>query len=104
MEKAGTIWDLTWNTDWLTPWDHETEEFTLTGMEEVQMAFRALYRKEKQPLGVKIAGEIAEHLVVARFNELVGAAHRVAEDTCPELVGFPILSTAHEWDILCPSQ
>jgi hypothetical protein len=103
-EKGGNIWDLTWNTDWLTPWDQETEEFTLTGMEAVQEAFGTLYCDEKQPLGVKIAGEITEHLVVARFDELIGAAHRIAKELCPELCGLPVLSTAHEWDRLYPSQ
>ncbi len=103
-EKGGDIWDLTWNTDWLTPWDHETEEFTLTGMEPVQKAFGKLFCDEKQPLGVKMAGEITEHIVVARFNELIGAAHRVAKEPCPQLDGFPVLSTAHDWDRLYPSK
>lgn len=102
-ENGGDIWDLTWDTAWLTPWDHETDEFTLTGMEAVQTAFKKLYCNEKQSLGVKLAGEITEHLVVARFDELVGAAHRVAKESCPKLDGFPILSTAHDWDVLCPS-
>ena len=103
-EKGGDIWELTWDTDWLNPWDTETADFTLTGMEPVQSAFADLYCDETQPLGVKLAGEVTEYLVVARFNELIGAAHRVAKDSCPELDGFPILSTAHEWDTLHPSQ
>jgi hypothetical protein len=102
-ENGGDIWDLTWETDWLTPWDHETDDFTLIGMEPVQSAFGGLFCDEEQPLGVKIAGEITEHLVVARFNELIGAAHSVAKDSCPQLDGFPVLSTAHDWDRLCPS-
>lgn len=101
--RGGDIWDLTWDTNWLTPWDHETAEFTLTGMEAVQKSFGKLYCDEKQPLGVQLAGEITEHLVVARFNELIGAAHRVAKNECSQLEGFPILSTAHDWDVLSPS-
>lgn len=103
-EKGGDIWDLTWNTDWLNPWDAETEAFTLSGMEPVQQAFKILYSDSIQPLGVRIAGELTEHLIVARFNQLIGAAHRLAKEDNPELDGFPILSTAHEWDMLCPSQ
>jgi hypothetical protein len=103
-EKGGDIWDLTWNTDWLTPWDRETEQFTLTGMESIQSAFGKLFCDEKQPLGVKLAGEITEHLLVARFNELIGAAHKLAKQMCPQLDGFPILSTAHDWDRLFPSK
>ncbi len=102
-ETGGDIWDLTWSTDWLTPWDQSTDEFTLAGMGSVQIAFGKLYCDEKQPLGVKLAGEVAEHLVVARFNELIAAAHRVAKETCPQLDGFPVLSAAHDWDTLCPS-
>ena len=103
-EKGGDIWKLTWNTDWLTPWDHETDEFTLAGMEQVQRAFAKLYCDEKQPLGVKLAGEVTEHLVVARFNELIAAAHRLAKEECPQLNGLPVLSTAHEWNTLSPSK
>jgi hypothetical protein len=48
-EKGGDIWDLTWNTNWLTPWDHQTEEFMLTGMEAVQEGFAKLFCDERQP-------------------------------------------------------
>lgn len=102
-EKGGTIWDLTWDTEWLNPWDAETDEFTLTGMELVQDAFRDYYCDDKQPLGIRLAGEITEHLVVARFNQLIGAAHRAAKESCHGLFGLPVLSTAHDWDRLSPS-
>lgn len=101
--KGGDIWDLTWNTEWLSPWDEETSDFTLTGMEPVQDAFKHLFGDEKQPLGTKLAAEVAEHLVVARFNELIVAVHQEAKDWCPDLDGVPVLSTAHDWDTLCPS-
>lgn len=103
-EKGGDIHDLTWNTDWIRAWDHESGEFPLTGMEPARAAFRRLYNDPKQPLGIQMAGEITQYLVVARFNQLIGAAHRAAKETCPGLCGFPILSSAEEWDTLCPSQ
>lgn len=102
-KEGGDIWRLTRDTEWLYPWNTETDEFTLTGMEPVQGAFKELFLDQKQPLGVRLASEVAEHLVVARFNELIGAAHRVAKNSCPELDGLPILSTAHDWDTLYPS-
>lgn len=102
--QGGDIWDLTWDTEWLSPWDTETEDFVLTGMEPVQSAFSKLYCDKGQALSIELAGEIAEHLVVARFNELIGAAHDEAKDICPELEGIPVLSTAHDWDCLFPSQ
>lgn len=93
--KAGDIWDL----DWLAPWDVETErDFTLEGMESVQEAFASLYLDEGQPLSVLIAGDLAEHLVTARFMHLIAAAHKVAKRRYPGLNGLPILATAHDWD------
>ena len=103
FEKGGDIVDLTFETEWLEDWSAETDEFTLTGMENVQAAFSKLYRDETQPLSVELAGEIAQCLVIARFNELINASHKVAKGLCPELDGLPVLSTAHDWDTLCPS-
>jgi hypothetical protein len=100
---GGNIWELTWDLGWLTPWDVETDEFTLSGMETVQNAFAQLYCDENQPLSVTLAAELAEHIVVARFNELVGEAHKLAKENCLDLAGLPILSTAHDWDVLSPS-
>ena len=57
-----------------------------------------MYSAKKQPLGVKLAGEVAEHLVTARFMELVAAAHKVAKRRYPDLKGLPVLATAHDRD------
>ena len=103
-KQEENLWDLTWETEWLSSWDAETDDFNLTGMELVQDAFKELYGDRRQPLGVQLAGEVTEYLVVARFNELIGAAHDLAKEQCSELDGFPILSTAHDWDTLYPSQ
>jgi hypothetical protein len=95
-KKAGDIWDL----DWLSAWDTECfESFVLHGMEPVQEAFAKLFLKEKKPLGVKMAEEVAEHLVTARFMQLVAAAHKVAKRKYPPLKGCPVLATAHDWDV-----
>ncbi len=94
-KKAGELWDL----DWLADWDTEPSgRFPLTGMETVQKAFEVLYRDPAQPLGVKMAGDVAGHLVTARFMELVAAAHAVASKRYSKLRGLPILATAHDWD------
>jgi hypothetical protein len=93
--KAGDIWDL----DWLSEWDAERDEcFVLRGMEPVQEAFAELFLDENQALGVKLAEEVAEHLVAARFMELVAAAHKAAKRRYAGLKGLPILATAHDWD------
>ena len=94
-KKAGDIWEL----DWLSEWDAEHKEcFVLRGMEPVQKAFADLFPDEKQPLGVKLAEEVAEHLVTARFMELVAAAHKAAKRRYAGVKGLPVLATAHDWD------
>jgi hypothetical protein len=104
-EKGDTLWNLTWNTEWLSRWDtHSDSQFTLNGLESVQEAFENLYAKESQPLGVQLAGEIAEYLVVARYDELIGEAHAVAKKKCRDLKSVPVLCTAHDWDTLYPMQ
>jgi hypothetical protein len=94
-QTAGDVWDL----DWLSQWDAERRErFVLRGMEPVQEAFAALFLDERQPLGVKLAEEVAKHLVTARFMQLVAAAHKTAKRRCAGLKGLPVLATAHDWD------
>ena len=94
-KEAGDTWEL----DWLAEWDTVCEEcFVLRGMESVQNAFAELCLDEKMSLGVRLAEEVAEHLVTARFMELVAAANKVAKRRYPGLKGLPVLATAHDWD------
>jgi hypothetical protein len=93
-KKAGDIWDL----DWLAEWDAEhPDRFVLIGMEPLQEAFAELFA-HNQTLGIELAEEIAEHLVTARFMQLVAAAHLAAKHLYPALAGLPIFATAHDWD------
>ncbi len=94
-KKAGDVWEL----DWLSEWDAEWDEcFVLRGMESVQEAFAELFLDDERPLGVKLAEEVAEHLVTARFMELVAAAHKTAKRRYAGVKGLPVLATAHDWD------
>jgi hypothetical protein len=94
-KTAGDIWDL----DWLSGWDAEQRErFVLTGMEDVQQAYADLFAGEDQPLAVRLAEEVTDHLVTARFMQLVGAAHELAKARFTGLDGMPVLATAHDWD------
>ena len=96
-KQAGNIWEL----DWLSRWDAERQEcFVLRGMEPVQEAFAELFLEQGKPLGIQLAEEVAEHLVTARFMELVAAAHAVAKDRYAGLRGLPVLATAHDWDMV----
>lgn len=85
--------------DWLASWDAESRPaFVLTGMEKVQDAFANYYRRKTRPLYVEIAAELAEHLVTARFMELIAAAHSKLRDRSADGKLIPFLSTAHDWD------
>jgi hypothetical protein len=101
-KTSGSIWDL----DWLAYWDADTEneQFTLTGMEAVHEAFARCFCDESQPLSVQMAADLADHLVNARFMQLIAAAHEVAKRKCKALVGLPILATAHDWDTVQQTQ
>jgi hypothetical protein len=48
-------------------------------MESVQEAFANCYCDEDQPLTVKMAAELADHLVNARFMQLIAAAHAASK-------------------------
>jgi hypothetical protein len=95
-KTAGSIWELEWLADWQA--DTESEEFVLTGMEAVQKAFADCYCDQSQPLSVKMAADLADHLVNARFMQLISAAHAVAKLRYKPLDGLPVLATAHDWD------
>ena len=93
--KAGDVWDPAW----LAKWDAETvQPFTLEGMGPVQKAFAELYGRMQEPLGVQMAGELAEHLITARFMELIASAHKASKRRHGELKGLPVLATAHDWE------
>ena len=100
-KQAGDIWELSWLAEWDAEWD---ECFVLRGMESVQQAFADFFCDDRQPLGVKLAAEVAEHLVTARFMELVAAAHKSAKRRYAGLKGLPILATAHDWDTIHQSK
>jgi hypothetical protein len=94
-KTAGDVWNL----EWLASWDAENRgNFILRGMEDVQQAFADLFADENQPLGFRLAEEVTEHLVTARFMQLVAAAHQDAKSKLQALDGTAVLATAHDWD------
>jgi len=96
-QTAGDIWEI----EWLASWDANTKEsFPLRGMEAVQEAFANLCGGSRRPLSISLSAELAEHLVTARYMQLIAAAHDHAKRTYRPLQGLPILSTAHDWDTL----
>jgi len=96
-KSAGDVWEL----DWLAGPDAAFDErVVLHGVEAVQAAFAEVFLDECRPLGVGLAEEITEHLVTARFMQLVAAAHRIAKQEYAPLDGLPVLATAHDWDVV----
>lgn len=94
-KTAGDVWDL----EWLSSWDAENRgRFVLRGMEDVQQAFSDLHTAKEQSLGTQLAEEVTEHLVTARFMQVVAAAHERAKANFRGLDGMPVLATAHDWD------
>src|SRR5262245_24877178 len=90
--------------EWLAHWDcHSKKQLMLTGMESLQSIFGELYCDENQPLSVQLAADLAEHLVTARFMQLIAAAYELAKGELKSVTEVPILATAHDWDTVYSS-
>jgi hypothetical protein len=74
--------------DWLSDWDSDyQDDVTLTGMEELQLVYK------NEELSQEEVG-IASLLIVVRFQQLIKEAISHMKK------GFPILATAHEYDLI----
>ncbi len=94
FKTAGDQWDI----DWLALWDAQsTTSFELTGMEPLQKAYSVYGPSPDRTLLEDLVLELTDHLVNARFMQLIAAAHESAKRACPALSGLPVLSTAHDW-------
>lgn len=83
--------------DWLSDWHSVSDDIVLTGLEAVQADF-AWYAEEHDQNDESFdeVFEIATHLVMAKFVALVQAAVASGELVKP----IPILSTAHDYDVI----
>ena len=98
-KTAGNIKGYDWN--WLAYSDADSDpDFILTGMERVQDAFQSAMDVISLPLHIEIAQELAICQVTARFIELIAAAHLILHERAPDIAAIPILSTAHDWDVI----
>jgi len=87
--------------DWLSDWD--TSDFTsltISGYEEIQKAFKTFYLDQNKSEVIRQSGEIAEHLIILRLQELVRAAHVKAVESISALQDIIVLSTAHDFDLI----
>ena len=51
-------------------------------------------------LGIQRTGEVAEHLVAARYMQLIASAHERAKTAIPSYAGLPVLAAVHDWGVL----
>lgn len=94
FKTAGDQWDI----DWLALWDAQSKTtLELTGMEPVQKAYSDYGPSSERTLLEDLVLELTNHLVNARFMQLIAAAHESAKRACPPLAGLPVFSTAHDW-------
>ena len=101
FKTAGDQWDI----DWLALWDAQSAtSFELTGMEPVQTAYSVYGPSPKRTLLEDLVLELTDHLVNARFMQLIAAAHESAKRACPSLAGLPVFSTAHDWSTVHRSE
>ena len=101
FREAGDEWDV----DWLALWDAQSRSsLDLTGMEPVQQAYYDHGSSPERTLLEDLAIELTNHLVNARFMQLIAAAHESAKRACPPLAGLPVFSTDHAWDTVHRSE
>lgn len=95
-DKVGGLDD----TDWLADWDegNSTEErFPLTGYEELQEVYQDYQDNEKyNDSKMEAASDVAELLIMLRFQELIRAATRTANQKGLPWATIPIFATVHD--------
>jgi hypothetical protein len=89
--------------DWLSDVTRDritAKEFILTGFEKLQTAFRT---KNARDGGLRDARDWCEQIILARFMELMRAAHLKARDKNLQWALIPIYFTEHSYDFILKS-
>ncbi|MEX6690880.1 hypothetical protein QTN47_25450 [Danxiaibacter flavus] len=96
-DKVGGVDD----TDWLADWEEENstdKSFPLTGFEDLQVTYQNYMDNEKyKDKEMKAASDVAELLIVLRFQELVRASTQVAERKGLPWATIPVFASAHDY-------
>jgi len=90
--------------DWLCDVSQETmttEEYVITGYENLQEAFENI---EPDTDELQDARDWSEQLVIARFMELMNAAHKEAKEQNMEWAELPLYFTEHSYDFIVKSE
>jgi len=94
--------DMDWLTDFET--DSQTETgtiFIIEGYEKLQTAFETIKLKDDN---LQNARDWCEHIIIARFMELMRTAHLVANKQKMKWATVPIYFTVHDYDIIIRSE
>jgi hypothetical protein len=89
--------------DWLSDVSEEqatTEEFLLTGYEDLQAAFA---NETLNTNDLEIAKDWCEQIIITRFMQLMRAAHLDAKERDLAWASIPIYFTEHEYDFILRS-
>ena len=90
--------------DWLCDVSQETmtsEEYVISGYEKLQQAFENI---EPDTDELQNARDWSEQLVIARFMELIGAAHKEAKEQNMKWAELPLYFTEHSYDFIVKSK
>jgi len=88
-----------WDREWLAHWhSHPDLHFPITGWEDIQKVFAEHFCNTELPLQVQLARDIAEHLVLVRYVELIVAAARQARKW--RKLRVPLYAGAHGLGII----
>lgn len=94
--------DMDWLTDFETDSQTETRTlFVIEGYEKLQTAFETIELKNDD---LQNARDWCEHIIIARFMELMRMAHLVAKKQELKWATVPIYFTEHDYDIIVRSE
>jgi len=85
--------------DWLSGfYDSTAKDLTITGFEEIQMAFQDVHEKDRlRESNIVKAYEVCELLVILRLQELFRETYRGQENDWSQI---PMFVTAHDYDMI----
>lgn len=94
------------NMDWLSDWDADTNTitggiFAIEGYEKLQNAFETI---EPDTDELQNARDWSEQIIIARFMELMRAAHLLAGERELGWAAVPVYFTEHSYDFIVRSE
>lgn len=96
-DKVGGVDD----TDWLADWEKGNStktSFPLTGYEALQVAYEDYMDNEKyKDIKMEAASDVAELLIVLRFQELISASVQTAGKKGLQWATIPVFASAHDY-------